>query len=250
MERRSAWAVGGVFSQPQAQAAASLGHSSHPLLQAAADAEAQAADPFYSPLRSHASQLSFGSAEAAGGSPASRQAGSPAHSPHSLRSVGGPLVADEDGTPRSPWDITHDRVFQSLDVGASESPLRSHACASPLLSPGRSPRGAARSPGRSPAGPAPPQVQRLPRRAQQVASPGGAAHRYPLDADADSPMVSPSPRRQQGPSSSSGGVVRVRRGELAGSRDEDTDAADAVHPAAGRAGALRNSAGSPKCKMQ
>ncbi|GAB4818914.1 hypothetical protein N2152v2_005960 [Parachlorella kessleri] len=217
-------------------------------------------EAFYSPLRSGASQLSFKS-DSLPGSP---------QPPSPPRSTSGPLMHDEDGTPRSPWAITHDKVFNTLDVGDSESPLRQGARQSPLLSgsPGRSqmkPGLTTRSPGgRSPAAA---QMQRLPRRVSQARAAGateieegglgqsgrsysqqgsparrrlevgapsspGTAHRYPPGADADSPLLSPSRQRQQQrqPRSPSRPVTRSGRADDA--RDHSTDAAELVRPVA------------------
>lgn len=226
----------------------------YPRLQTPADAKAPS-DPFYSPLRSHVSQLSFTSREALDGSPLSPLHGG--RSPRALvRTASGPLVRDEDGTPRSPWAITHDRVFRSLDVVGADSPLASGTGARRRGSAGRSPSPLS-SPVRSPGGgwgrsPLPPPAEALAlgwrsaagAQRRQGSSPG-AAHRYSPGADMDSPVTSPQARRQLG-----SGVVRVRRGDLSPSMDKGSDGAESVRPAA-RADALRSSGGSPpKRKVQ
>jgi hypothetical protein len=225
------------------------------MLQGGGAAEGQETEAFYSPLRSGASQISFKSV-----SPGTR-------SPRPLmRSASGPLVPDEDGTPRSPWAITHERVFTTLDVGESDSPLRHGARQSPLL------HGAAQRSPRSPgqrgggyaswAGPTATettsQVQRLPRRVvqsssgdavgdrdadgnspaarsqpssparrrmQQATASPGVMHRYPPDADADSPMASPG-RQPRSP----GCPVRGAGHGVHDSRDLSIEGAEAVRP--------------------
>ncbi len=236
------------------------------MLQGAEAGDGPETEAFYSPLRSGASQISFKS-----DSPGSRS-----HHHPLIRSASGPLVPDENGTPRSPWAITHDQVFQTLDVGESDSPLRHGARHSPLL------HGAAqRSPGSPgpyssghgswahPAAPtaASPQTQRLPRRAmqsgragarerdpgdrspaarsqlgspahrrvQQAAASPGVAHRYPPDADAESPMASPG-RQQRSPPC----TARVARAGVQDCGDLDTDGAEATRPVAARSAAVRS----------